>query len=139
MSLPPPPRRAMSRPQRPFRPPPRLMYLAGPKTFAQLVVGASHYQTAIRQVVDGLSDGEGPWPVRARLVHESNNPADWQAVRVDIGEVKVGYLSREDARRFRKHLQRMRYAGATVECDGVIVAGKRTWANYGVRLDLPPY
>jgi len=93
----------------------------GDDTFDQDVVGESNYQTALRK----LSSGERRKYLPARLVCESNNKFDPQAVRVEIGGQTVGHLSREDARSHRALLKKARKGGAIVELPAVIVTGEQ--------------
>ena len=71
------------------------------------------------------------------LVLEDNNRYDKKAVRVDIEGETVGYLSKENARKFRRKFS---FKGKVFECDAIIIGG---WdrgggdtGHYGVRLDL---
>jgi len=73
------------------------------------IVGESHYQDALREIVESSLDPGPNWPfkgaqceVAARLVPEDDNPYDPLAVRVEIQGHKVGYLSREHARQYRR-------------------------------------
>lgn len=99
------------------------------------VVGESHYQANLwrlkgpgRKPKDGLSLFE-----TAEIVPEDDNPYDENAVRVDIEEMVVGYLSRDHAKLYRE-----RFGTEPQECmawvrGGFIMKdGKR--ASLGVRL-----
>src|SRR5262249_33544424 len=79
--------------------------------------------------------------VEAHLVLENDNPYDSLAVRVDIEDRTVGYLSREHARQDRKQIERAGYASIDAYCEARIRGG---WdggdgghGHYGVFLDLP--
>jgi hypothetical protein len=90
------------------------------------------------------SDKRGPRKiVEATLVHDDNNPYDNKAIRVDIAGMTVGYLSREDARQYRKLLEEAGYAGIPAICPAMIVGGWNRGGDnighFGVRLDLPLY
>lgn len=92
--------------------------------YAQEVVGESNYQPALRAI---QASKDKPFH-RARLVPEDTNPYDDHAVRVDVAGHTVGYLSRADARRWRK-------SAGPKTCDAYIAdagAGK----NLGVWLRL---
>lgn len=69
------------------------------------VVGESHYQAALERVCGGRCKDGFNKPVTATLVLENSNRNDKNAVRVDINEATVGYLSRDNARRYRKALK----------------------------------
>lgn len=93
----------------------------GDDTYDQEVVGESHYQDALRK----LRGDERRKYTTARLVCESNNPFDDQAVRVEIGGKTVGHLSREDARSHRVLLRKARQGGAIIELPAVIATSER--------------
>lgn len=80
--------------------------IQGAGLFACPIVGESHYQKALELVCGGRTEeGEDDRPVTACLVYEPTNTYDSLAVRVDIGGLPVGYLSREIARAFRKAVE----------------------------------
>jgi hypothetical protein len=67
------------------------------------VVGEASYQDNLWRIVGGRHspDGRVREDVYAVLAAEPDNPYDANAVAVWIQGLKVGYLSREDARRYR--------------------------------------
>jgi hypothetical protein len=89
------------------------------------VVGESHYQEALWQIVGGRN----PDPVRhetyAVLVPDLSNGYDPNAVEVRINGILVGYLSREDAAAYRPGLLRLMETSADhhVALHAVIVGG----------------
>jgi hypothetical protein len=94
-------------------------------------VGTSHYQDALL----GLSGRQGDEEVRldkvALLVPEPDNPHDPNAIAVRIDGELVGYLSREENRRWGDVV-----ALAEVGCEAMI-AGKGGTTGLGVFLRLP--
>ena len=70
------------------------------------VVGEASYQDNLWRVVGGhgASNDRVRVEVHAVLVAETDNPYDANAVSVWIQGLRVGYLSREDARRYRPGL-----------------------------------
>lgn len=88
------------------------------------VVGESHYQENLWQIAGGRHNPEARvrCEIYALLVPEDDNPHDANAVAVWIQGLKVGYLSREDAQRYRPGLQDLqsRY-GTPIAMAGVIV------------------
>jgi hypothetical protein len=107
------------------------------------VVGESNYQAVLRQ----LAGDHGSEPANAEhvaaLTLDDENPHDAKAVAVKIGGRLVGYLSREDARSFRRRLSQRGLARQDTTCNAMIVGG---WANragerayYGVKLDMKPF
>jgi hypothetical protein len=100
------------------------------------VVGESHYQTALRRVRGKCVPGpEGRPSFSATLVLEPDNPYDEHAVAVMSTVGCVGYLPRENARRYGpslRALQREGYAGAS--CRALLNGGKRDRPSFGVTL-----
>lgn len=97
------------------------------------VVGESQYQDNLWRLVGGrgLEDERVRVDVHAVLVAETDNPYDDNAVSVWIRGLKVGYLSRADAQRYRPGLLALeRRHGMPIALPGVIVGG-------GIREDGP--
>ena len=104
-------------------------------SFVLPAVGESNYQEALRSICGEPSENGEDRIVDAVLILEDSNPYDPQAVRVDIPGKTVGYLSRANARRFRKS-----HAEASTTCKARIRGG---WdrgggdtGSYGVSLDV---
>lgn len=116
--------------------------IAGPGQFAVEVVGVSRRQDALAAIVDRHGRSGRTLTIDAALVLEDTNPHDANAVRVEIDGALVGYLSRENAQRYRADLAAAGQPTATVRCKARIVGGFETAsgerAHFGVRLDLPP-
>lgn len=116
--------------------------LQGPGTFAIDVVGVSRRQDVLAAVVERHGRNGRTVTVAALLVLEDSNPHDANAVRVEIEGEHVGYLSRENARRYRADLASAGEPHARVRCAARIIGGFETAsgerAHFGVRLDLPP-
>jgi len=116
--------------------------IQGPGAFAIDVVGVSRRQAALAAVVERHGRGGRTATVDAALVLEDSNPHDANAVRVEIDGELIGYLSRDNARRYRADLAAVGQPQAVVRCKARIVGGFETpsgeRAHFGVRLDLPP-
>lgn len=116
--------------------------LEGPGTFAIDVVGVARRQAALTTLVERQGRSGRTVTVEALLVLEDSNPHDANAVRVEIEGELVGYLSRENAPRYRADLAAAGQPRASVRCKARIVGGFETAsgerAHFGVRLDLPP-
>jgi len=109
-------------------------------TFDLPVVGESHYQEALESICGKRNDDGEDRIVDASLILEDSNPHDSHAVRVDIQGKTVGYLSQEDARRFRESVAQTGGTGGIVTCKARIRGG---WdrgpddrGHYGVSLNL---
>jgi hypothetical protein len=99
------------------------------------VVGESHYQQALRELVGSTAD-RVRIAVDAMLMPETDNKYDSNAVSVWISGRIVGYLSREAAAELRPgllDLQRKR--GTAVALPGVIAGGGNGRSSYGVFLN----
>jgi hypothetical protein len=97
------------------------------------VVGEASYQDNLWGVVGGRGSPEDRVRVDvvAVLVAEADNPYDANAVSVWVQGLKVGYLSRDDARRYRPGLLALEHKhGKPVALSGAIVGG-------GIRADGP--
>lgn len=90
--------------------------LSGPGTYSVDIVGESNYQSELEQICGGRTDESQEMIVEAVLIHEDDNPYDKKAIRVDIRGKTVGYLSRENARQYRKKLKEAGYSGITATC-----------------------
>ena len=116
----------------------------GGGVFAIDVVGESHYQKELSTICGGKTEDGHEHQCSAHLILEKDNPHDNQAVRVDISGNTVGYLSRKNARKFRKELAAAA-PGADVsiaQCPAMIVGGwsrdrGKDQGHFGVKLDLP--
>lgn len=104
------------------------------KTFLA-IVGESHNQSALRKIAKSGEHGGLGLQVQAVLVPEHSNPYDENAVRVEIHRKTVGYLSRDEAAKFRKRLAAANMPLRTYRCHAAILGGGRK--NYGVWIDLP--
>jgi hypothetical protein len=118
-----------------------ILELTGGGTYWVDIVGEASYQHALEKICAGRTEDGHEKVVTARLIHEDSNPYDNKAIRADIQGMTVGYLSRENARRYRKELKEAGYVGLTAECWAMIVGGWDRGAGdkgyFGVKLDLP--
>jgi hypothetical protein len=119
--------------------PPR--HVEGDGEFQTEVVGESHYQGALESICGGRCEEGHNKEVLATLVLEDSNRHDRNAVRVDIEGTTVGYLSRPDARDYRRKLTKDGQPRATITCKALIRGGwdrgNGDQGHFGVCLDLP--
>lgn len=117
--------------------------LQGPGAFGVDVVGVSRRQDVIEAVVERYGRSSRTVTVDAVLVLEDSNPHDANAVRVELEGELVGYLSRDNARRYRADLAAANTPRSEVRCKARIVGGFETAsgerAHFGVKLDLPAF
>lgn len=100
------------------------------------VVGESHYQETLARLSGAPSRGEHRYDCTALLVLEPDNPYDPKAVMVQVDEKCVGYLSRQNARRFGPKVQKMTEAGEPTICLAFIGRGP-DHPNLGISLRIP--
>lgn len=95
------------------------------------VVGESHYLDHIKAVLGNTHSPEGAEHVLpALLIPEPDNVHDRNAVAVQIGGRKVGYLSRDEAPPYSRVLQRLSGQGLVGQVQARIWAGD--YADYSV-------
>jgi hypothetical protein len=87
---------------------PLLTELAGDGGFAVAVVGESHYRRNFDRVCGTTADGANNMIVQVVLVCERDNQHDPDAVRIDVGGLPVGHLSRAMAKKYRARLAAVR-------------------------------
>ena len=123
-----------------FGTPKRCGRLIGGHEFDYPVVGEGSYQKALAAITGGKTEDGVQIYCVAHLVPEPRNKYDPNAVSVIIRGQKVGYLSRDDARRMLQVLKRALCGSAATEA--VVVGGwkrKRKGApdegHFGVRLN----
>lgn len=107
------------------------------------VVGESNYQRAIAALAGDHGDVAASADHVAELVPEDSNAHDPQAVAVRINGSVVGYLSRQDARSFRRRLAQKGLSGQITRCGAMVVGGWKSREGermfYGVQLDIKPF
>ena len=115
--------------------------LSGPDTYEFDIVGEASYQDALSKICGGKKEESVEHYADAELYLEDDNPHDKEAVCVLIEGKTVGYLSRKEARVFRKQIKELGQENSILLCKAVIVGGwrrsKSDEGNFGVRLDLP--
>ncbi len=101
------------------------------------VVGESHYQNALRATARSCKGKFERRPAfTAALVAEPNNPYDGNAVAVWSPQGKLGYLSRADARAYRRLFEELRRRGFDGGACPVHVTGGDGGKSFGVVLRL---
>jgi hypothetical protein len=108
------------------------------------VVGESYYQKNLKVIAGSHGKQSAETAVVATLVPLDDNKFDKNAVQIVVADSLVGYLTREDAPRFRRRLSACKLGSTTVTtCDALVVGGfiKKNGerANYGIQLDIRPF
>lgn len=104
--------------------------IGGDGSFNQEVVGEASYQGELRKIA---GRGEVRHECVAALMLEDDNPHDKNAVAIVVDAMTVGYLSRADAKRYRK---KKAPADAHGICRALIVGGGKGKQNLGIWLDV---
>lgn len=106
------------------------------------IVGESNYQSTIKSLAGDHGKYSSGALFRALLVPE-DNPYDHLAVRVDAeGGGTVGYMSKDDARSFRRRLAAKRLGDSITLCRAQVTGGGTRNGekfSYGVRLAIKPF
>ena len=114
------------------------------RTFFIEVLGESHYQKDIKEIVaykimvDKDDMEHRDYKLIAHLILEDENKFDpGNAVRVEIDNKQVGYLGKNDARKYRKGLTRNNLTDVEAICRAAAF-GQRlgTKMNYGIWLSF---
>ncbi len=101
------------------------VFIEGDGHYDLEVVGESHYQRHLKVLTERYSKKGGDRELIVKLHYENINPHDKKAIRVVIDGGTVGYLSRKDARLFRKRIERLGFEGLVISCNAEIVGGNR--------------
>ncbi len=122
------------------------IYYAWPESKQYAVtISAVPYQQEIQQLaqenpVNPDSSGTKRRFFLALLEPVNDNPYDDNVIRVDIGEHTVGYLSYDQAHRFRKLLKDHQLSNQITTCMAVLIENTGTQTDqtvrYGIKLDL---
>ncbi len=107
------------------------------------VVGESFHRSEIEKAIGFLGEDEGidRDDLIATLILDDKNPADPNAVRVEIAGRLVGYLSRPAAKRYRAKIKALNLIGVTCTCwasvrGGFYMKSQGRNADFGIRLDM---
>ena len=120
--------------------PPRLHW--SPTGLFQLkIIGSHYYHENIAKIAKNPNGENALVFCSAILIPEDTNPHDKNAIKIQIEGTHVGYLSREDATRFRSYFKKFGLDIQTTTCDAVISAGitlqEKTY-DYVIELDISP-
>jgi hypothetical protein len=116
----------------------KLANLRGNGQYSFAVVGESHYQAELEELVGGRTEESAEHYCQAELIPEPDNPFDRNAVYVSIAGEKVGYLPRQTVVRYNE--ARLARAVEIGWCAAVIVGGwergEDDRGHFGVKLDV---
>lgn len=98
------------------------------------------YQDALTKLANGPAKEKRI--ITANLIPENDNPQDDRSVRVDINEMTVGYLRRDNARSFRRRLSAKKLKDQITACHAIIASSQKQGAQkeaFNVFLDIKPF
>lgn len=107
-------------------------------TYEYEIVGESNYQQQLLQLFGPKTEHGVDTHCAAVLRLEPENKYDKNAVCCEISGLKVGYLSRDDAKDFRKHMRRLKTDAMPVTANvrgGWSRPGSE--GSFGVRIEVP--
>lgn len=110
--------------------------ISGHGNFDLEVVGEDHYRSEIAEIIPDQYLNQGRFRIYfiATLNEEDDNPHDKNAVAVRVKKL-VGYLSRTDAKKYRKWKAKSDApANATCRC---VVVGRQEVDSFGIWIDHP--
>lgn len=103
------------------------------------IVGEASYQPALLAICGGKKRTSQEIFKQAVVILDDENPYDSKAVRVEIEGQTVGFLSRSDARLFRKSVNSFNRHASQFQCKAVVSGGWKdssSEGHFGVRLDI---
>lgn len=121
--------------------------LFGKKTTARLkssrkffdIVGESNFQSNLTKITGGKTEDGVKQIHQATVILENDNPVDPNAVRIDIGNLCVGYLASPHALEYRSFIS-IKNAGCESQVIGGWKRSKNDEGSFGVKLKIkwPP-
>ena len=106
------------------------------------VVGESFHQEELERIVGGKREESAELYTVAVIRREPDNPADPQALAVEIDAQIVGHIGRQDALAWRPLIEQIENAGAVALCAAQIRGGWRRSSgeegHFGVVLFVGP-
>ncbi|WP_156400342.1 HIRAN domain-containing protein [Caulobacter sp. Root655] len=119
----------------------RKLRVVGKGGYPRDAVGESNYQEALSRVCGGHNRHGHELTTTGVLMPEPTNPYDPNAIMVTIGGERVGYLARDEAKRYGDALVAAGFGGQSATVDVKVVGGWRTnqhdEGHFGVKLALP--
>ena len=103
------------------------------------IVGESNYQTHLQKIAGRKEEKAKRHYCLATLAADDGNKFDPLAVMVQINGKVVGYLSRDNARKYRKELSVLDASLPAAIVEAVIVggwSGPESEGDFGVKLNL---
>jgi hypothetical protein len=107
------------------------------RVFSTEVVGESQYQMNLLSIAGKKISDSVEIYVQAFLILEDSNPHDSNAVRIDIDEKTVGYLSRQNAIAWRRRKNSPDKQRCAAVIRGGWDRGPGDQGHFGVWLQLP--
>jgi len=113
--------------------------IPGDGRFRFAIVGESRYQKELENICGGRRKDGAEHITEAVLIAEDENPADRNAIRVDVRGRTVGYLSRQDAFLYRERVRVGSLTSCAIQCRAKVRGGwdrgGENRGHFGVWLD----
>ncbi len=117
------------------------VFVQGNGQYELEVISEPRRQQYLEALCGGYSIKGSKQEVMAKLHYENCNPSDKYSIRVVVNGGTVGYLLPDEARSYRKKIEKAGQDGIIVSCKARIVGGKKAWlskkTDFKVWIDLP--
>ena len=116
------------------------IFIQGKNDFTLEIIDESKHQAHLKKLCGGYSKSGNHHEETAQLHYGKKQSTDKNPIRVVMKKKTVGYLSAEDAKRYRKRLKRLSEEGIVTECNAKIFGGTKLGlferSSFEVWLDL---
>ena len=107
------------------------------RDFSLGIVGESHYQKTLANAKRNAKDYKGVAYINVNLSLEPENQYDQNAIIVTTEQLEtIGYLSREDAKRYNEAFNLWASTGRSIQCQAKLIGGKAHKKQIGAWLDI---
>ena len=93
-----------------------------------------------KMICGGYSKEGSREKIIVELYFEDENEYDQNAIRVDSAGRTIGYLSRNNAKKYRAKMKKRDGDDVTISCNAIVIGGKKNGflsnTKFGVWLDL---
>jgi len=116
------------------------IFIQGNDTYTLEIVEESNHQNHLKRVCGGYSKEGSNHEETAELHYHKKKSESEHSIRVIIKKKPVGYLSSDDAKRYKKRLKRLGEEGIVIQCNAKIFGGTKLGlfdrSSFEVWLDL---
>jgi Transposase, Mutator family len=99
------------------------------------LAGPMHYQDELQRISEvAVVDDRGFRHFLVALVTEPDNKYDANAVAVHAGAIRLGYLRREDAAKYKDEVAEVEAEAGALICGAIVVGGDAPGKSFGCRI-----